>query len=114
MEEVKRSDRLAPRMVRGRQQMPPVNKKKQENSQVKTWGSASTLGLSLDPHDASSSNRRGRLPQIPLDIVWDNGRAAKGWCQAKREGLPENQGFSNDLSGCWIGHSVHDYAILTL
>jgi hypothetical protein len=27
---------------------------KPENSQVKTWGPASTLGLSLDPHDASS------------------------------------------------------------
>ena len=45
---------------------------------MKTWGSASTLGLSSHPRDASSSNRRERAARKNLRNVGDTGEGDGG------------------------------------
>src|ERR1035437_1172892 len=53
---------------------------KLENSQVKTWGSASTLGVELGPPRCVSSNRRARTARENLRNVEDTCEGAAGCC----------------------------------
>jgi hypothetical protein len=52
----------------------------QENSQVKTWASASTLGVELGPPRCLSSNRRERAAKKNLRNVGDTGEGDAGRC----------------------------------
>src|ERR1035437_3932826 len=53
---------------------------KPENSQVKTWGSASTLGVELGPPRCLSSNRRERTARKTLRNVEDTCEGDAGCC----------------------------------
>jgi hypothetical protein len=90
---------------------------KPENSQVKAWGSTSTLGVELAPPRCLSSNWRERAARESLRNVADRGERGGGCCcqqngrfelGQKSSGSPKTM-VSNYLSTYFqgLGHGRH-------
>ena len=78
---------------------------KPESSQVKTWGSASTLGVELAPPRCLSSNRRERAARKNLRNVGDTGEGDCRCC-CQQNSRPE-LGQNGSGSPAWIRTTIH-------
>ena len=77
---------------------------KPENSQAKTWGPASTLGVERAPPRSRLSNRRERAAANTCGMFRIRAGGGKGCCQAKRASklVAETVG-----SPAWIRTTIH-------
>ena len=72
---------------------------------MKTWGSASTLGVELGPPRCLSSNRRERTARENLRNVGDTGEEDAGRCCQQNSRSELGQKCSG--SPAWIRTTIH-------